>query len=90
MSSPRSLAPFTSCAIAAFSAADSRDEDDRSFLASLGIELAPVIVSVIGDQPSHQQPLACQARNTVCRTFPLLPVRPSSPQARCQASPGQS
>ena len=68
MSSPRSRAAFTSCAIAAFSAADARDEDDRSFLAFLGIELTPVIVSVIGDQPSHQQLLTCQARNTVCRT----------------------
>jgi hypothetical protein len=55
MSSPRSLAALTSCAIAAFSDGVAVD-DERRLLASLGIELTLVIVSVISDQPSRQPP----------------------------------
>ncbi|MFZ1784228.1 MAG: hypothetical protein WAU23_03415, partial [Ferruginibacter sp.] len=66
----------------------------RTFLASLGIELTPVIVSVIGDQPSHQQLLACQARNTVCRTVPKArptwPARTSSKPARRSRTPSRT
>ncbi len=69
MSSPRSRAALTSSAIAARSRADALD-DDVLFLASLGIALTPLIVSVISDQPSRQQLLTCQARNTVWRTVP--------------------
>ncbi|CCI53351.1 hypothetical protein BN13_380002 [Nostocoides jenkinsii Ben 74] len=70
MSSPRSLAALTSCAIAAFSDGVAVD-DERRLLASLGIELTLVIVSVISDQPSRQPTLACQVRTTVRRTVPL-------------------
>ena len=68
ISSPRSRAALTSCAIAAFSLQVAVD-DDR-FLASLGIKFMLVIVSVTGDQPSPPAVLACQARNTVWRTVP--------------------
>ena len=69
MSSPRSRAALTSSAIAARSLADAVD-DDVLFFASLGIALTPLIVSVIGDQPSRRHPPACQAGNTVWRTVP--------------------
>ena len=70
ISSPRSRAALTSCAIAAFSLQVAVD-DDR-FLASLGIKFMLVIVSVTGDQPSPPAVLACQARTTVWRTVPLV------------------
>jgi len=69
MSSPRSLAALTSCAIAALSDGVAVD-DERRLLASLGIEPTLVIVSVISDQPSRQPTLACQVRTTVRRTVP--------------------
>ena len=70
MSSPRSLAALTSCAIAALSDGVAVD-DERRLLASLGIELTLVIVSVISDQPSRQPTLACQVRTSIRRTVPI-------------------
>jgi len=69
MSSPRSRGALTSCAIAARSVGVAVEDEDRLF-GSLGIELTPVIVSVIGDQPSPPATLACRAGNTVHRTAP--------------------
>jgi len=39
-------------------------------VASLGIELMPLSVSVIGDQPSSPTVSACRTRNTLCLTLP--------------------
>ena len=71
MSSPRSRAALTSCAITARSAWVAVDEEDR-FFGSFGIELTPVIVSVVGDQPSPPATPACRAGNTVHRTAPKV------------------